>query len=127
VTADSETVLVCDNEAPMRMLIRAALKGAGYAAVEARDGDEAISLARDLKPDLIVLDMMMPGRTGLEVLSELREDPEFADTPVVMLTARTQESDRDAATRAGVDRFLTKPFSPRELAAAVAELLEGRR
>lgn len=71
--------------------------------------------------------MMMPGRSGLDVLAELRRDPELATTPVLMLSARTQAADREAAARAGADRFLTKPFSPLELSAIVGELLEGRR
>jgi DNA-binding response OmpR family regulator len=69
-----------------------------------------------------VLDMMMPGRSGLDVLSELRADPTLAGTPVLMLTARTQAADREAIVAAGADRFLAKPFSPAELEALVAEL-----
>jgi len=87
------TVLICDNEEPLRSLIRAALDGNGYELVEARDGDEGLDVARRLRPDLIVLDMMMPGRTGLDVLQELRADPSFASTRVIMLTARTQVTD----------------------------------
>jgi CheY-like chemotaxis protein len=94
---------------------------------EARDGDESVDFARSLEPDLIVLDMMMPGRTGLEVLAELRREPRFAETAVIMLTARAQVADRQAAEDAGVDRFLPKPFSPLELEAVVSELLaEGQ-
>jgi CheY-like chemotaxis protein len=120
-------VLVCDNEEVLRALVRAALAPDGYDIAEARDGDESVELARNLEPDLIVLDMMMPGRTGLEVLEELREEERFAKTPVVMLTARTQEADRDSASTAGADRFLSKPFSPVELASVVDELLQGSR
>jgi len=71
--------------------------------------------------------MMMPGRTGLEVLAELRQDARFAETSVIMLTARAQAADREAAEDAGVDRFLPKPFSPLELEAVVSELLDGGR
>jgi CheY-like chemotaxis protein len=71
--------------------------------------------------------MMMPGRTGLEVLEQLRNEERFAETPVVMLTARTQEADRESASTAGADRFLPKPFSPVELASVVEELLDGSR
>ena len=116
-------ILVCDNEDVLRDLVRASLGGNGYNLVEARDGDEALALARDTKPDLVLLDMMMPGRSGLDVLAELRADPELAETPVVMLTARTQAADREAAAEAGADRFLTKPFSPLQLAALVEEML----
>ncbi len=118
-------VLVCDNEELLRALVRGALEIGDYEIVEARDGDESVELARSCEPDLIVLDMMMPGRTGLEVLQELRAEPRFAKTPVVMLTARAQAVDRDAATAAGADRFLPKPFSPLELVSIVEQLLDG--
>jgi CheY-like chemotaxis protein len=117
------TVLVCDNEDPLRALVRGALDLGDYDIVEARDGDESVELARSCEPDLIVLDMMMPGRTGLEVLDELRTEARFAATPVIMLTARAQSEDRAAAAQAGANRFLPKPFSPLELAATVDELL----
>ena len=120
------TVLVCDDEAVLRALVRATLVGGDYSLVEATDGDESLELARRLLPDLILLDMMMPGRTGLEILAELRRDERFADTPVVMLTARTLASDRQAAADLGADRFVCKPFSPRELVSTVEELLSAR-
>lgn len=119
-------VLVCDNEEALRALVRGALDLSDYEIVEARDGDESLDLARSCDPDLIVLDMMMPGRTGLEVITELRAEERFAETPVIMLTARVQAQDRQAAIEAGVSRFLPKPFSPLELAATVEELLGSR-
>jgi len=117
-------VLVCDNEEALRALVRGALDLGDYEIVEARDGDESLDLARSCDPDLIVLDMMMPGRTGLEVISELRGEDRFAETPVIMLTARAQAQDRQAALDAGVSCFLPKPFSPLELASVVEELLD---
>ncbi len=117
------TILVADDEAVLRALIRATLSSAGYDVLEAVDGDEALELARSARPDLIVLDLMMPKRSGLDVLLELRADPELAITPVVMLTTRARAADREAGAEAGADRFLTKPFSPRELSETVAELL----
>lgn len=116
-------ILICDNEEPLRALVRAALDG--HEVHEARDGDESLERARALRPDLIVLDMMMPGRSGLDVLEELRADPELAGIRVVMLTARAQASDHVAAGHAGADLFMVKPFSPLRLAAAVEELLES--
>src|SRR6266851_1577552 len=89
--------VVGDDEEALRALVRAALEPTDCDIVEACDGDESYELARSVRPDLIVLDMMMPGRSGLEVLAELRAQPEFEDTPVVMLTARTQATDRSAA------------------------------
>ena len=119
-------ILVCDNEAPLRALIVAAVAGNAYDVHEARDGDESLRLARELEPDLIVLDMMMPGHTGIEVLEELRSEERFRETPVIMLTARAQATDRAAAANAGATRFISKPFSPVELGMIVEELL-GRR
>jgi CheY-like chemotaxis protein len=117
------TVLVCDDEPVLRGLIRATLDADGHSLVEAEDGEQALQLARSVRPDIILLDLMMPGRTGIEVLEELRRDPQLGTTPVVMLTARAQAADRDAAERAGADGFLPKPFSPRELVRVVEELL----
>lgn len=115
---------MCDDEPVLRQLVRASLDPA-YEIVEARDGAEAIRLAREHRPDLVVLDMMMPEKSGIEVLTELRADPVLCATPVVMLTARAQAADRDAAAVGGADRYLAKPFSPFELAATVAELLRA--
>jgi CheY-like chemotaxis protein len=121
-----KTVLVCDNEEPLRALVLAALDDGRYRLVEARDGDESLELARSERPDLVVLDMMMPGRSGLQVLDELRREPDLRDTPVVMLTARAQATDRDTALGLGADRFVSKPFSPLELASVVEEVLNSR-
>ena len=117
-------ILICDNEAPLRALVRAALD-ARYEVVEARDGEESLDAARTERPDAVVLDMMMPGLTGLEVVRTMRADPELAETPVVMVTARAQAADREAALAAGADRFVTKPFSPVQLASLVDELVDG--
>jgi CheY-like chemotaxis protein len=121
------TILVCDNEEPLRALIRATLDHEDYTILEARDGDESLELARESGPDLVMLDVNMPGRSGLEVLRELRGDPKLQQTPVIMLTARAQAADREAAEAGGADRFLAKPFSPARLAELVEELLSGRR
>jgi CheY-like chemotaxis protein len=116
-------VLVCDDEPVLRMLVRATLDHGDYTVVEACDGDEALALTRAEHPDLILLDMMMPGRSGSDVLRELRADPATAETPVIMLTARAQASDREAMNLAGANHYLTKPFSPVGLAALVEEVL----
>jgi CheY-like chemotaxis protein len=118
-------ILICDNEAPLRLLVRATLEPAGYELEEAVDGDEALAVSERFRPDLIVHDMMMPGRSGLEVLAALRGSPALAATKVVLLTARTQASDRAQAHAAGADRFLAKPFSPAELERVVVGLLEA--
>jgi CheY-like chemotaxis protein len=120
-------VLICDNEEILRALIRATLESEPYELLEARDGDEALRVARQAQPDVVVLDMMMPGRSGLDVLAELRADDDLASTPVLMLTARARSSDREAALAAGADVFLPKPFSPAALMAAVEELVAARK
>jgi CheY-like chemotaxis protein len=124
--AMASKVLVCDNEEALRELVRGALELGDYEILEARDGDQSLDLARKFQPDLIVLDMMMPVRSGLEVLAELRAEQRFAETPVIVLTARAQAADRATALEAGATRFLPKPFSPFELASTVEELLEAR-
>ena len=121
------TVLLCDDEDALRLLVRATLESEDYSIIEASDGEQSLELARGLHPRVVVLDMMMPGRSGLEVLRELRSDPELASIPVVMLTARARDADRDAAMAAGADRYLAKPFSPLELISVVEELLKHGR
>ena len=120
------TVLVCDDARSTRQLVCAALADSNYSLIEAVDGDEAIELARRVRPELMVVDLMMPGRNGLEVVAELRSDAEFADMPAVMLTAHDAISDRDAAADAGADRFVAKPFSPVKLASVVDGLIRRR-
>jgi DNA-binding response OmpR family regulator len=121
------TVLVCDDEQVLRSLVRAALQGI-CAVVEAADGDEAIQLAAEVNPTLMIVDMMMPGRSGLDVVRWLRVHERLATVPVIMLTAKAQAADQQAAMTAGVDLFVPKPFSPAVLAAGVKELFaRGRR
>jgi CheY-like chemotaxis protein len=117
------TVLVCDDEPVLRMLVRATLEQGNYTVLEASDGEEALARTHAEQPDLILLDMMMPGRSGSDVLRALRADAATAKTPVIMLTARAQASDREAMNLAGADHYLTKPFSPVGLAALVEEVL----
>lgn len=120
------TILICDDEQPLRALVRAALAGCGYTFVEALDGDEALARARSARPELIILDVVLPGRTGWQVLAELRADPRLAHVPVLLVSARPQHRGREAALAAGADRYLSKPFALGELTAAVADLLGSR-
>jgi CheY-like chemotaxis protein len=114
------TVLVCDDDANLRELVRAAL-GDEYRYVEAADGGEALEAVQSLRPDLVVLDVMLPVRNGLEVLAEIRADEAVRETPVVVITAWSHaEVDAESA---GADAFVSKPFDPDDLAEAVAELL----
>ena len=114
------TILVCDDEASLRELVRAVL-GPDYRFVEAADGKEALALAQDVDPDLIVLDLMLPIMSGIAVLEELRRDERLAEVPVIVMTAWSH-AEANAWT-AGADRFVSKPFHPDELTTAVEELL----
>jgi len=95
---------------------------AGYSFVEAGDGIEGVEIARELKPDLILLDLMLPAKSGFEVLKEIRQDRDLRKTPVIVVTAFAGEAERREAAVAGADRFLPKPFDPDELSALVEEL-----
>jgi CheY-like chemotaxis protein len=116
-------VLVCDDEPILRSLVRATLDRESYTVVVARNGHEALALARSEQPDLILLDVVMPGRSGHNVLDALRHDPATATTPIIILTAWAQAAGGEEMLRAGADAFLTKPFSPHALSSLVEELL----
>jgi CheY-like chemotaxis protein len=119
------TVLICDDEPPLRELIRVSLASGDYEFVEADDGVECLEVARRVRPDLVVLDVMMPRRSGLEVLQDIRGDGELADMAVIVLTA--QPATREDALRGGANMVIDKPFTPDDIAAAVEEVLAGRR
>jgi DNA-binding response OmpR family regulator len=119
-------VLVADDEEDIRALVAFRLQRAGYEVITAADGAEALTLATTRLPDLIVLDMMMPKATGLEVTRSLREQDETKDIPVILLTARAQEADVARGFEAGVDDYVKKPFSPQDLQLRVQALLERR-
>ncbi len=114
------TILVCDDDSSLRELVRAVL-GPRFRFIEAADGGEALDVARELTPDLIVLDIMLPGLSGIEVLTELRADDELSGIPVVVITAWSH-AEAEAWT-AGADRVVLKPFDPDALSGAVDELL----
>jgi two-component system response regulator MtrA len=116
------TVLICEDEPALRELIRISLDGQ-YDFAEADDGISCLEVAREVHPDVVVLDMMLPGRNGLEVLRELRSDSELASTPVVVLTA--QPGVGEEALREGADKVMHKPFDPEEIDAAVKEVLSA--
>ena len=116
-------LLIADDEDGIRALVRMTLDVESLEILEAADGNEAVTLARDTLPDLILLDVMMPGRSGFEVCRTLKSDPATAAIPVVMLTARAQTADREEGRAAGADDYLTKPFSPIELLHKIDDLL----
>ena len=116
-----KTVLICEDDPNLRTLVRLAL-GDGYRFFEAPDGPSGLALAHRIRPDLIVLDLMLPGQSGLEVLAELRRADDIAETPVIVISAWSH-SDVNAI-EAGADRFVAKPFDPDELRDAALALLE---
>jgi DNA-binding response OmpR family regulator len=119
-------VLVADDEEDIRALVAFRLKRGGYEVLTAADGEEALMLATTRLPDLVVLDMMMPKATGLEVTRSLRGQATTRDIPVILLTARAQEADVALGFDAGVDDYVKKPFSPQDLQARVQALLDRR-
>jgi len=117
-------VLVADDEPSVRLLVTATIGPDDYNVLEASDGNEAWELIQGNQPALVLLDVRMPGRTGLEILREIRADPGLAGTKVILLTASALESDINAGLLAGADFYLTKPFSPRDLLSRIDEALE---
>jgi DNA-binding response OmpR family regulator len=115
-----KTILVVEDEPEIARLARDYLAHAGFTVVTASDGTVGLALARSRRPDLVILDLGLPGMDGLDVARALRRD---ADTPIVMLTARADEADRVAGLELGADDYVTKPFSPRELVARVRAVL----
>jgi two-component system alkaline phosphatase synthesis response regulator PhoP len=116
----SKRVLVVDDDVKTVELVKLYLSRDGYRVLAAYDGEEALHLARENRPDLIVLDLMLPGVDGLEVCRTLRNE---SDVPIIMLTARTTDEDKLTGLGLGADDYVSKPFSPRELAARVRTVL----
>ena len=116
----SSKILVVDDEAKIVKLVRSYLEQSGFTVVEANDGQTALIQARREKPDLVVLDLGLPGIDGLEVARTLRRE---RDTPIIMLTARIEDTDKIVGLELGADDYMTKPFNPRELVARVRAVL----
>ena len=117
-------IVVADDDADIRDLVVFKLKQSGHEVVPVSDGAAAVSACRAELPDLAVLDVMMPGMSGVEACREMRADAALARIPVILLTARAQESDIEKGFSAGADDYVVKPFSPRDLAARVEAVLE---
>jgi DNA-binding response OmpR family regulator len=120
-------VLLVEDEVNIIEAIRFLLSREGWQVHTHGNGADAVEVIRDLRPDLVVLDVMLPGKSGFDILGDLRADPETVDLPVLMLTARGQSRDREQAEKAGVSRFMTKPFSNAEVLTAVRDLLYVHR
>lgn len=119
----SQTILVVDDDANIVRLVRSYLEQAGYAVQTASDGKTALQAIRTLRPDLVVLDLMLPEMDGLTVTRTVRADPSLAATPILMLTARVEDIDRILGLEMGADDYVTKPFNPREVLARVKAIL----
>jgi DNA-binding response OmpR family regulator len=116
-------ILVADDEEDVLALIRFRLEEAGYEVVTAADGDAALRLAKELKPDLAVIDVMMPGKDGYEVTQGMRASAETSRVPVILLTARVQEADVNRGFEVGADEYIRKPFSAGHLRSRVQAML----
>lgn len=122
-----ELILVVDDEPKIVKLTRDYLEKDGFRVISAGDGEAALAAARRERPDLVVLDLMLPGMDGLEVCRELKKDSQTERIPIVMLTAKGEESDIVTGLELGADDYVTKPFSPRELVARIRTLLRRPR
>lgn len=116
-------ILIVDDELNIRELVKFNLEKAGYKVLEAEDGQSAVSITRSERPDLIVLDIMLPGIDGLEICRIVKNSRETSAIPIIMLTAKNEEIDKVIGLELGADDYLTKPFSPRELLARIKAVL----
>lgn len=116
-------VLIVDDDPDIRALVTYRLTASGYEVISAADGEAGLAAAREHVPDLVLADWMMPRLTGVEMCTRMRADPAIAGIPVVLLTARTDDVAMRSGWNAGIDEYITKPFSPRELASRVEEIL----
>ena len=121
-----KTILVADDETHILNVVSLKLRNAGYRVVTASDGQEALDLARERHPDLLITDFHMPVLSGLELCRRLKQDPKVPQIPVIMLTARGYHLEPQDTEQSGILRMLSKPFSPRQLLATVNEVLEGK-
>ena len=121
--SSTKKVLIVDDEAPIREMIAVALEMAGYECLEAENANQAHALIVDNKPDMVLLDWMMPGTSGVDFARRLRKDELTADMPIIMLTAKGEEENKIKGLESGADDYITKPFSPRELVARLKAVL----
>ena len=123
MAATSKTILVVDDEEDVLELVKYNLEKNGYRVTTASTGEEAISKARSIVPNLVLLDLMLPGIDGLEVCKQLKSNPKTEQVPVIMLTAKGEESDVVVGLEVGADDYITKPFSPKVLIARIRRIL----
>ena len=123
--AAERTILVADDESHILHVVSLKLKNAGYRVLTARDGQEALELAQQEKPDLLITDYHMPQLSGIELCRKLKQDPATSNIPAIMLTARGYSLEPADTEQSGILRMLSKPFSPRHLLSTVEEVLSG--
>ena len=116
-------IVIADDDADIRELVVFKLRHGGHEVVPVGDGAAAVEACAAEKPDLVILDVMMPGMSGLDAARAIREEESLAGLPIIMLTARAQESDMEQGFAAGADDYVVKPFSPRELSSRVGAVL----
>ena len=117
-------ILVCEDESNILISISFIIKKEGFELLTVKDGEEALRVAREKKPDLMLLDVAMPKKTGLEVCQMLKNDEETKDIYIAMLTAKGQEADEKEGMKAGANEYIKKPFSPRQLKEKIHEILD---
>ena len=122
---NERTILVADDESHILHVVSLKLKNAGYRVLTARDGQEALEMAQQEKPDLLITDYHMPQLSGIELCRKLKQDPATTNIPAIMLTARGYSLEPADTEQSGILRMLSKPFSPRHLLATVEEVLAG--
>ena len=122
-----EKILIVDDEVDLVETLSFRLEAAGYKALAAHDGLEGLNKARAEKPDLIILDVMMPKMDGYQVCRLLKFDQKLKTTPIIMLTARGQEQDKQTGNQVGADAYMTKPFDSKQLLTKVEELLKNKK
>ena len=119
------TILVADDEPSILLSLQVLLQKAGFTVRTARDGEEAIAALRESTPSLILLDAMMPKRDGFDVCQTIRADPAYKDLPIIMLTAKSRDVEREKGMALGATDYITKPFSTRDLVGTVRKYLEA--
>ena len=125
-TEDRQRILVADDEASIRRILETRLKMVGYDVVVAEDGEEAINVFNKTNPDLVVLDVMMPKINGFKISRLLKYDAKYKNIPIIMLTARSQDSDKQIGEETGADVYITKPFDLDDVVSTVAKLLKEK-
>jgi twitching motility two-component system response regulator PilH len=119
----SRTILVVEDSPTEMQMVKTALQSRGYTVITAMNGEDGIEKARKERPQLVVLDIILPGKNGYQVCRDLKSFPDTKDVPVIMLTSKSQESDRFWGMKQGADAYLTKPWREEELLAAIARHL----